>query len=173
MKASSVALDELLLLRVAWRRAGKRFVFTNGVFDLLHAGHVDYLEQARALGDMLVVAINSDESTRALKGDLRPLMPEQARACMLAALRCVDYVTIFAEPTAEAVVAALQPDVYAKGADYAAAGQSSVVDEARLPEARLVRSCGGQVVLLPYQAGFSTTELINRIVAAHAGRDSS
>jgi rfaE bifunctional protein nucleotidyltransferase chain/domain len=136
------------------------------VFDLLHVGHVAYLEQARALGDVLVVAINSDSSTRALKGPQRPLMPEYDRAHMLAALRCVDYVTLFAEHTAEAVVAALQPDYYVKGGDYARApgAPDAAIDEGRLPEARVARASGGQVVLLPYRAGYSTSALIERIV---------
>jgi rfaE bifunctional protein nucleotidyltransferase chain/domain len=136
------------------------------VFDLLHVGHVAYLEQARALGDVLVVAINSDSSTRALKGPQRPLMPEDDRARMLAALRCVDYVTLFAEHTAEVVVAALQPDYYVKGGDYARAPgvPDAAVDEDRLPEARVARARGGQVVLLPYRAGYSTSALIERIV---------
>jgi rfaE bifunctional protein nucleotidyltransferase chain/domain len=163
---SITPLDTLQALRAQWRAAQQRLVLTNGVFDLLHVGHVAYLEQARALGDVLVVAINSDSSTRALKGPQRPLMPEDDRARMLAALRCVDYVTLFAEHTAEVVVAALQPDYYVKGGDYARAPgvPDAAVDEDRLPEARVARASGGQVVLLPYRAGYSTSALIERIV---------
>lgn len=157
-----VSLETLCGLRAGWRREGVRLALTNGVFDLLHSGHVGYLEQARALGDRLVVGINSDASTRALKGPLRPLLPEAERAEVLAALRCVDYVTIFEEATAEALVKALQPEVYVKGGDYAGAGMAP--DEARLPEARVVRGYGGQVILLPYKAGRSTTEVIAQIV---------
>ena len=102
----------------ARRDAGARIVLTNGVFDLLHAGHVRYLQQARTLGDVLVVAVNSDASTRRLKGPHRPLVPEAERAEVLAALACVDAVTIFGEATATALVTALQPDIYAKGGDY-------------------------------------------------------
>lgn len=165
-----VALDELLAWRAAWRRNGQRLVLTNGVFDLLHAGHVAYLEQARALGDILVVGLNSDDSVRAIKGPHRPLVDEGARALVLAALRCVAAVVIFAQPTAEALVAALQPEVYAKGGDYAATSTmgptglaGDAVDAARLPEARVVRACGGRVVLLPYRQGYSTTNVIERI----------
>lgn len=157
--------EELLALRGAWRSQGLRLVVTNGVFDLLHSGHLSYLTQAHALGDLLLVGINSDASTRALKGPQRPLMPEDERAALLAALRCVDYVTIFGEPTAEALVRAFEPDVYVKGGDYADA--AGALDEARLPEARVVRSSGGQVVLLPYQAGRSTSALIARIVECY------
>lgn len=160
-----IALTVLAALRSGWSTAGQRVVLTNGVFDLLHVGHVDYLEQARALGDVLIVGMNSDASTRALKGSSRPLMPEGARAYVLAALRCVDYVTIFGERTAEALVTALQPDVYVKGGDYATAGQDAlVVDDHRLPEARIVREYGGQVCLLPYRAGYSTTVLLERLL---------
>jgi rfaE bifunctional protein nucleotidyltransferase chain/domain len=163
---SITPLNTLRGLREQWRTAQRRLVLTNGVFDLLHVGHVEYLEQARALGDILVVAINSDSSTRALKGPQRPLIPEQDRARMLAALRCVAYVTLFAEPTAEAVVAALRPDYYVKGGDYARepGAPDAAVDEARLPEAQIARAYGGQVVLLPYRAGYSTSALVARIV---------
>src|SRR5690606_6559395 len=100
-------------------RAGRRLVFTNGAFDLLHAGHVTYLQAARALGDLLVVGLNSDASVRGYKGPSRPLVPETQRGIVLAALRAVDYVTLFAAPTAEALVEALRPDIYVKGGDYA------------------------------------------------------
>lgn len=160
-----VSLDTLQVLRAAWRYDGMRLVLTNGVFDLLHRGHVEYLEQARALGDVLVVGVNSDASTRAIKGPQRPLTPADDRAAVLAALRCVDYVTIFAQPTAESLVCALQPEVYVKGGDYAMTTQGEPqIDDTRLPEARIVRSYGGRVVLLRYRAGHSTTELIARVV---------
>ncbi len=165
-----VALAELVTLRQTWRHSGQQLVLTNGVFDLLHIGHITYLQQARALGDVLVVGLNSDSSTRAIKGPQRPLVPEEARAHMLAALRCVDYVTIFAQPTAEALAAAVQPDMYVKGGDYATtAGSTDSVNEDRLPEARVVRSTGGRVVLLAYQEGYSTSALIERIVQLQRG----
>lgn len=158
---SLLPLADLLALREGWRARGLRLVLTNGVFDLVHAGHVGYLSSARALGDLLVVALNSDASTRALKGPLRPLIPEADRAALLAALRPVDYVTIFEEPTAEPVVAALRPDVYVKGGDYDAGGTP---DLTRMPEGRVVTAYGGQIVLLPYAEGRSTSALIQRIV---------
>lgn len=159
---SILDLPTLLALRAHWHSAGERLVLTNGVFDLLHAGHVAYLEQARALGERLVIALNSDASTAALKGPLRPIIAEADRAALLAALRAVDAVTIFVQPTAEAVVAALRPEVYVKGGDYCdPAGQP---DFARLPEGRVVAAYGGQVVLLPFAEGHSSSAIIARIV---------
>jgi rfaE bifunctional protein nucleotidyltransferase chain/domain len=144
-----------------WRQHGECLVLTNGIFDLFHVGHVGYLEAARRFGDRLIVALNSDSSTRALKGPLRPLIPEADRAALLAALRCVDAVTIFPELTAEAVVHAVQPAVYVKGGDYATPDGSPDLD--RLPEARTALQYGAMIHLLPYRAGTSTTALIQRI----------
>lgn len=164
-----VTIHHLLALRPQWRQAGLRLVLTNGVFDLLHRGHIEYLTQARAMGDVLVVGINSDASTRALKGPSRPLMPAADRAYLLAALRMVDYVAVFAELTAETLVQSLQPELYVKGGDYAVTDAAvPIIDHARLPEARVVQAYGGQVVLLPYCAGYSTSDLLARIVA-HCG----
>ncbi len=146
---------------------GAVVVFTNGCFDLLHLGHVRYLQAARALGDVLVVGVNSDASARQLKGPGRPLVPQQDRAEVLAALECVDYITIFEEPTAVALVEALRPDVYVKGGDYAvsgAAAQETVINYAKLPEAAPVLAYGGQVRLIPYLPDHSTTALIERIL---------
>lgn len=157
-------LTELAAVRARWRAAGLKVVLTNGVFDLLHIGHVNYLTAARELGDRLIVAINSDESTQQLKGPLRPIVPAAERAAIIAALRCVDAVTIFAERTAETVVAVLAPDVYVKGGDY---GHSAAIDEARLPEARIARTHGGEVRLLPFHDGHATTRLIERIVTRY------
>ena len=144
------------------QQAGERCVFTNGCFDLLHIGHVKYLQEARAAGDFLVLGLNSDESTRVLKGPSRPLVPELERAEILAALTCVDYVTIFSEATASALVDLLKPDVYIKGGDYASA-QGSQIDTQRLPEAKHVFAYGGKVQLISYLPGHSTTELIAKI----------
>lgn len=167
-----VSLDTLQTLRATWRRDGLRLVLTNGVFDLLHSGHVQYLEQARALGDLLVVGINSDASARAIKGPMRPLVSQEDRAYLLAALRWVDYVTIFPQSTAEALVEALEPEVYVKGGDYGRTEQGlQVIDLSRLPEARVVQAYGGQVVLIPYLPGRSTTALIGRIVARFGHMD--
>ena len=133
------------------------WVFTNGVFDVLHRGHVVYLAQARALGASLVVALNSDASARRLgKGPERPLNNEQDRAIMLAALGAVDLVTWFDEDTPEQLIAELRPDILVKGGDY---------DMRQLPEAALVESWGGRALALPFVAGYSTTALVNRIRA--------
>lgn len=145
-------------LAPALRRAqarGQRVVFTNGCFDLLHAGHVALLERARGLGDVLVVAINSDRSVRALsKGPNRPITAARDRARVLAALGCVDYVTIFDEPTPQHAVERLQPDILVKGADW---GPSAIVGS------HAVRRRGGRVVRLPLLKGYSTTRIIKRI----------
>jgi len=143
---------------------GERGVFTNGCFDLVHLGHVRYLQEARALGDFLIVGLNSDESVRLLKGPGRPLMPENERAEILAALACVDYVTIFGEPTAGALVEYVRPAMYVKGGDYALAGDTlEVPDSNRLPEAKVVQAYGGTVRLIPYLPHHSTSELIAAI----------
>ncbi|NEA39802.1 D-glycero-beta-D-manno-heptose 1-phosphate adenylyltransferase, partial [Streptomyces sp. SID11385] len=135
------------------RARGGRVVATGGCFDLLHAGHVALLEAARAAGDCLVVCLNSDDSVRRGKGPGRPLVPARDRARLLTALGCVDAVLVFGEETPERALRALRPDVWAKGADYTRDG---------LPEADLVESWGGQVVLVPYLAGHSTTALAHR-----------
>jgi len=165
-------LRELLAIRADLRLRGQRLVFTNGCFELLHVGHVRYLQGARALGDVLMVGLNSDLSVRTIKGPPRPLVPESERAEMLAALACVDYVVIFDQPTAESLVGALRPDVYVKGGDYAGPDQSDGHPSASstglkiAPEIRVVQRYGGRVVILPYTSGHSTTELIERIRAS-------
>jgi D-beta-D-heptose 7-phosphate kinase/D-beta-D-heptose 1-phosphate adenosyltransferase len=136
------------------RRAGKRVVFTNGCFDLMHVGHVRYLAAARDAGDLLVVAINDDASVRRLKGPERPLVPETARAEVLAALAAVDYVTVFSEDSPAEVIAALLPDVLVKGADWA---PDQVVGR------DVVEANGGRVLLVPVVEGFSTTALVERL----------
>lgn len=143
-------------------RQGKTAVLTNGVFDLLHVGHVRYLQAARKLGDVLFVGLNSDASAHRLKGPGRPLIPQEERAEILCALACVDYVILFDEDTAEQLVYALQPEIYVKGGDYAdnSAGGAGKA----LPEARVVESYGGRVVILPYTPGHSTTQLITLIL---------
>jgi rfaE bifunctional protein nucleotidyltransferase chain/domain len=154
MEKKLLSHDELLGARANLRATGKTLVFTNGVFDLLHVGHVRYLEQARALGDALVVAINSDRSVRALKGDGRPVIIEQERAEILAALRQVSYVTIFDEVSPRDLIAKLLPDVLVKGGDYG-------IDEIHGREA--VEAAGGRVVSLPFIAGASTSAIIERM----------
>jgi len=138
------------------QKEGKKVVTTNGCFDVLHVGHVRYLQGARSLGDMLVVAVNSDTSVRALKGELRPLVPEDERAEMLAALECVDYVTIFSELDPIALLLELKPDIHVKGGDYKLE---------QLIEREAVESYGGKVVVGFNVPGKSTTDLIKTITA--------
>jgi rfaE bifunctional protein nucleotidyltransferase chain/domain len=140
------------------RREGKRIVFTNGCFDLLHPGHIHTLTQAKARGDVLVVAINSDASVKRLKGEQRPILNQEERAVTLSALSVIDYVTIFAEDTPLEVIRLLLPDVLVKGSDW---GADAVVGR------EVVEANGGEVVLIPYQTGFSTTDIIERIVTGY------
>jgi D-glycero-beta-D-manno-heptose 1-phosphate adenylyltransferase len=147
----------LLDVREEWRREGRIVVWTNGVFDLLHVGHVRSLEAAKALGDVLVVGVNADESVRELKGPDRPLVGAAERAEVVAGLASVDRVVVFDEPTPERVLAELQPDVHAKGADYAPP------DGKPLPERELVESYGGRIEFLPFVPARSTTDLVERI----------
>lgn len=160
---------ELLELRATWKKTGQRVVFTNGCFDLLHIGHVQYLEKARALGDILVLGLNSDASVQQLKGPTRPLVGQAERAQVMQALRPIDYVVIFEELTAESIVADLQPDIYVKGGDYSASESENFKgNEKPLPEAKIVRAYGGQVELIQFLPGHSTTELIHKIVQLYA-----
>jgi phosphoheptose isomerase len=152
-----VSLDDLVAMRSGWRAAGRVIVWTNGVFDLLHPGHLASLQAARALGDLLVVGVNSDSAVRRLKGDGRPLMPAVDRAALLAALRAVDYVVVFDEDTPETVLSRLRPDIHCKGADYAGS------DGKPIPERVLVESYGGRVEILPLLSGRSTTQLVRAI----------
>ena len=153
-----VILDrgELLRVRAELHAAGRRLVFTNGCFDILHVGHVRYLAAARALGDALLVAVNSDASVRALKGPGRPLMNESERAEMLAALAAVDLVTVFEEESPRKLISELLPDILVKGGDYA-------LDEIHGREE--VEAAGGRVLALPFVEGASTTGIIERVKA--------
>lgn len=138
-------------------RDGKRLVFTNGVFDILHAGHVRYLAEARELGDLLIVGLNSDASAKTLgKSPNRPINTLEDRAEVLAALRCVDGVVLFEESTPEALIGSLRPEVHVKGGDYRA-------DD--LPEAKIVRAYGGEIVILPTLEGRSTTAILKKLGA--------
>jgi D-beta-D-heptose 7-phosphate kinase/D-beta-D-heptose 1-phosphate adenosyltransferase len=139
------------------RRLGQHIAFTNGCFDVLHAGHVSYLQEARAQADVLVVGLNSDAGVRTLKGNHRPIHPELARAQVLAGLQAVDYVTIFEEPTPLSLISALRPDVLVKGADY---------QKHEVVGAEVVESYGGRVHLAPVREGFSTTHILQRLSAA-------
>ena len=144
-------------MREGLRAAGRRLVFTNGCFDLLHVGHVRYLRQARALGDALLVAVNSDRSVRALKGAGRPVLSESERAELLAALSSVDFVTVFDEESPRSLIAEVLPDVLVKGGDYA-------LEEIHGREE--VERAGGRVVALPFVEGASTTSIIERVKLA-------
>lgn len=154
MKQKILSPGELLGVRQGLRAAGKTLVFTNGVFDLLHVGHVRYLTAARALGDVLLVAINSDRTVRELKGEGRPITNENERAEILAALRQVDYVTIFDDISPRALITQLLPDVLVKGGDYN-------LDEIHGREE--VEAAGGRVVSLPFIEGASTSAIIERM----------
>jgi D-beta-D-heptose 7-phosphate kinase/D-beta-D-heptose 1-phosphate adenosyltransferase len=147
------------------QQRGERAVFTNGCFDLLHLGHIRYLQEARSLGDFLILGLNSDDSVRRLKGPTRPLVPAEERAEILAALSCIDYVTIFPEPTAGELIDLLQPAIYVKGADYARTqeAQDILPDTSRLPEAKHVLAYRGTIRLISYVPHHSTSEIIQKI----------
>jgi rfaE bifunctional protein nucleotidyltransferase chain/domain len=159
-----LTLAEAAALAADLRGQGQIIVATNGCFDVLHRGHVDYLGRARALGDALFVGLNGDGSVRQLKGIGRPVTPEEDRAAVLAALRPVDVVVIFHELTAERLVAAIRPSVYVKGADWDPSRGDRGDDQKAPPEAAVVQSYGGRVVYLPYLRGRSTTELLEQIM---------
>ncbi len=150
-------LDDLARLRVDWSERGETVVWTNGCFDLLHVGHIRSFRDAKALGDILIVGVNSDASVRAIKGDARPIVNQSNRAEMIAALEMVDYVTIFDEPTPIAALARLRPDIHCKSAEYAGGAKP-------MPERDVVLSYGGRIEILPVHNVPSTTEIIERIV---------
>ncbi len=155
-----VERDRLREIVAQAKRQGHRVVWTNGCFDLLHVGHILYLEKARSLGDLLVVGLNSDASVRATKGPTRPIVQESQRAKLLASLSCVDYVVIFDEESPKQLIADLRPDVYVKGGDY-------TLDTINQEERRIVESYGGEIALLPGAEGMSTTNLIEKILKVH------
>jgi rfaE bifunctional protein nucleotidyltransferase chain/domain len=150
------SLRELKAIVSQARATGRRIVFANGCFDLLHAGHIRYLEAAKALGDLLIVGINGDRCVTALKGEGRPLQPEEERAEMIASMACVDYVLVFNAPTVDGILRELWPDVHAKGTDYT---QESV------PERETVLAYGGQVAIAGDPKDHSTRNLIQRILS--------
>jgi rfaE bifunctional protein nucleotidyltransferase chain/domain len=152
-------LEHTVTQRQKLRAAGRRVVLTNGVFDLLHTGHLYYLQQARRLGDALIVALNGDASVRALKGPTRPVQSEIERAYALAALACVDGIVIFHEPRLTAEIRALRPDVYCKAGDY-------TLEKLDPGERAALEAAGAEIKFMPYLEGFSTTKLIAKIKAA-------
>jgi D-beta-D-heptose 7-phosphate kinase/D-beta-D-heptose 1-phosphate adenosyltransferase len=152
--ARVISRQDAAALVARQRAAGRTIVFTNGVFDLLHVGHLRYLQQARAMGDLLIVGLNADASVRRNKGESRPINPEAERAELLAALDCVDAVVIFPEDTPAEIVRALDPDILVKGADWPAD---------RIVGRDTVEASGGRVVLIPVEPGHSTTALIEKV----------
>lgn len=154
IRSRSEAIEQV----AAWHREGKRVVFTNGCFDIVHLGHIDYLEKARALGDALVLGLNTDASVSCIKGPLRPVVNENARARLMAALQFVDLVTFFDEPTPLELITALQPDILVKGDDY-------TIDT--IVGADVVLQRGGSVQTVALVPGYSTSGLIQKIVAAY------
>jgi len=155
MSAGFVTREHLLQLRAVWKAQGKRVVFTNGCYDLLHRGHIRLLEQARSMGDILVLGLNTDASVRRMKGPSRPLLCEQDRASLAAGLAAVDAVTLFDEDTPRELIAALLPDILVKGADWShfIAGREEV------------EAAGGEVKTIPLELGFSTTNLVEQILS--------
>ena len=137
------------------KKEGKRVVFTNGCFDLIHVGHTRYLEEAKKLGDILIVAVNSDQSVMTIKGKKRPIIPEEERAEVLSALQCVDFVVIFHEPDPLNIISLLKPDVLVKGGDW---GEDAIIGR------EVVESIGGKVVRIPEIKGASTSSIIDKIV---------
>ena len=150
-----ITLEEMVRLRAGLRESGRKLVFTNGCFDIMHIGHVRYLNKARSLGDVLAVGVNSDRSVREIKGEARPIVPEMERAEVLAALACVDFVFIFDDPTPKHVIDAIVPDILVKGADW---GISEIVGR------DTVENAGGVVLNIPLVEGSSTTEIIRKIL---------
>jgi D-glycero-beta-D-manno-heptose 1-phosphate adenylyltransferase len=156
------SLEEIIQIRARYRKFGKKLVFTNGCFDILHVGHVRYLNQAGSLGDALIVGVNSDRSVREIKGKSRPIMPELERAEVIAALACVDFVFVFDDPTPKRVIDAIVPDVLVKGADW---------DISEIVGRDTVENAGGVVRNLPLVEGTSTTEIIRKVLD-HFGKGS-
>ena len=152
---STLDLNDLVEIRKRAKKDGKKVVFTNGCFDILHRGHVHYLEKAKQLGDILVVGLNSDESVKKIKGEQRPIVPQDDRAFVLSALGCVDYVCIFHEETPEELIRKLVPDVLVKGADWE---KEDIVGK------DIVEKSGGQVVTIPEVEGKSTQKIIQTII---------
>lgn len=155
-RSKIMARDELPEWRKHFRVAGKKLVVTNGCFDLLHLGHVTYLEKARNFGDALLIGVNSDTAVQGLKGAGRPVNPEANRASVLAALQSVDGVCIFIEATATRFLAAAQPDIYVKGGDY-------TLETLNQEERQAVESVGGKIILVPFVPGQSTSSLLEKI----------
>ena len=157
MSDNVLSIEELARALELDRREGKKIVTTNGIFDVLHVGHARYLKAARALGDVLVVCVNTDACTKKLKGETRPFVPELERAELVASLACVSYVALFDDLTPALILSMIRPDIHVKGGDY---------QIEQMPETEVVRRYGGEVVLIQFEEGHSTTGLTERIAAS-------
>jgi rfaE bifunctional protein nucleotidyltransferase chain/domain len=155
VSAKLKSIEELTAIAAQARRDGKSVVFTNGCFDILHRGHVHVLRQAKALGDLLIVALNSDRSVKAIKGPRRPILPEIDRVELIGAMEMVDYLVLFDEPDPYNLIAAIKPNILAKGGDWSAE---------KVIGADVVEQAGGRVELIPYLKGFSSSAIIERIL---------
>lgn len=158
IKSKILVRDNLEKVFDPQRKAGKRIVFTNGCFDILHRGHIEYLSEASNLGDVLVIGLNSDASVRKLKGESRPAVDEESRGLTLAAFEFVDYVVVFGEDTPIELMKDLKPNVWVKGGDY-----KNIED---LPEYKVMKKIEGEVKILPFIEGFSTTDIYNKILGS-------
>ncbi len=154
-----VELEKLLEI-LHRERIGKRVVFTNGCFDIIHAGHVDYLEKAKRLGDILIVGMNSDDSVRRIKGEKRPIIPQEMRARVLSSLKPVDYVVVFDEDTPIKLIEAIRPDILVKGGDW---------ELEKIVGRDFVESYGGRVVTVPFEFDISTSKIVERIISLYCG----
>ena len=155
-----VELEELLNILEEERKKGKKIVFTNGCFDIIHAGHAHYLSEAKKFGDILVVGLNSDSSIKRIKGEKRPIIPQEMRAFLLSSLKPVDYVVIFEEDTPENLIRAIRPDVLVKGGDW---------DINKIVGKDFVESYGGKVLTIPFKFDISTTKIIEKILEVYGG----
>jgi len=160
MKSKIVSLDELKSITDNLKSEDKVVVATGGCFDILHAGHVQYLEQAKAYGDILVLFMNSDSSVRRLKGPKRPIVTEEERAIVAAGLGCIDYVCLFNEDTPERVISEIEPDIWAKGADY---------EGKDISEAKIINGYGGKIAYISFVEGCSSTNIVEKIIKTYTG----
>ena len=150
-------LDELIEIITSLKSEGKKIVFTNGCFDIIHTGHIYLLEKAKSFGDKLIVALNTDDSVKKIKGPSRPAVPENDRALIIASLMYTDYVTFFRETEPSRIISLLKPDIHVKGADY------KPDDFNNMPEARIIKEYGGEIRIVRLMEGYSTTNLINKV----------
>jgi len=160
MKSKIICLDELKSITTDLKSEGKVVVATGGCFDILHAGHVQYLEQAKTFGDVLILFMNSDSSVRRLKGAKRPIVSEEERAIVAAGLGCIDYVCLFDENTPEKVISEIKPDIWAKGADY---------EGKDIPESKIINGYGGRIAYISFVEGCSSTNIVEKIIKTYTG----